>query len=83
MSTTELRGSISDLLEQTDDTELMLSILILLKKSIPASSNETAVFEADGTPISEDELVATILSARDEMREGNKIPFEDLIYIFG
>lgn len=78
MSTLELRYSISALLEQTDDTELMQSILVLLRKSLALPAPGIAAYEADGTPITEDELVASILGASVEMRAGKKIALADL-----
>lgn len=78
MSTLELRYSISALLEQTDDTELMQSILVLLRKSLALPAPGIAAYEADGTPITEDELVASILGASVEMRTGKKIALADL-----
>ena len=78
MSTLELRHSISSLLEQTDDAELMQSILILLRKSLTLPAPGIAAFEADGTPIAEDELVASILEGSREVRAGKKIALADL-----
>jgi len=78
MSTTELRFSIASLLEQTDDAELMQSILVLLRKSLTLPAPGIAAYEADGTPITEDELVASILKASQEVRAGKKIALADL-----
>ncbi|MDO8367662.1 MAG: hypothetical protein Q7T20_12750 [Saprospiraceae bacterium] len=78
MSTLELRHSISSLLEQTEDAELMQSILVLLRKSVTLPAAGFAAFEADGTPITEDELVASILEGSREVRAGKKIALADL-----
>ncbi len=78
MSTIELRLSIVALLEQTDDAELMQSILVLLRKSLAVPAPGVVAYEADGTPITEDELVASILEASQEVREGKKISLDDL-----
>ncbi len=78
MSTLELRHSISSLLEQTEDAELMQSILILLRKSFTRPAAGIAGFEVDGTPITEDELVASILEGSREVRAGKKITLADL-----
>ena len=78
MSTIELRRSITSLLEQTDDIELMQSVLVLLRKSLAVPAPGIAGYEADGTPITEDELVASILESSQEVREGKKIAFDDL-----
>ncbi len=78
MSTVELRLSIVALLEQTDDAELMQSILVLLRKSLAAPAPGVIAYETDGTPITEDELVASILEAGKEVREGKKISLVDL-----
>ena len=78
MSTLELRHSINSLLEQTEDVELMQSILILLRKSLVLPAAGLAAFEADGTPITEDELVTSILEGSREVRAGKKIALADL-----
>ena len=78
MSTNELRLSIASLLEQTDDAELMQSILILLRKSLAMPAPGIAGYEADGTPITGDELVASILEASQEVRMGKKVALADL-----
>ena len=74
MSTVELRNSIARLLERTEDAELMQSILTLLRKSLTPPSPGIAAYEADGTPITEDELVSSILGGSLEVRAGKKIP---------
>lgn len=76
MSTLELRHSITTLLEKTEDAELMQSILVLLRKSLSAPG--IAAYDIDGAPITEDELVASILEGSREVREGKKIRLEDL-----
>ncbi|HNM26307.1 MAG TPA: hypothetical protein PKL15_12790 [Saprospiraceae bacterium] len=78
MSTVELRHSIVALLEQTDDMELMQSILVLLRKSIDKPAAGVLHYEADGTPITETELVESILEANREVKEGKKIALSDL-----
>lgn len=78
MSTVELRLSIVALLEQTEDAELMQSILVLLRKSMAVPAPGVVAYEADGTPLTEDELVASILEASREVREGKKISLDDL-----
>jgi hypothetical protein len=78
MSTKEIRSSIVALLEQTDDAELMQSILILLRRSLTIPAPSAAAYEADGTPISEEELVESILEGSREVRAGKKIALEDL-----
>lgn len=78
MSTIELRHSIGSLLEQTEDAELMQSILILLRKSVTQPAPGIVAFEADGAPITEEELVASILEGSLEVRAGKKIALIDL-----
>ncbi len=78
MSTKEIRSNIVTLLEQTDDAELMQSILILLRRSLTRPAPNAAAYEADGTPISEEELVKSILDGSREVRGGKKIGLKDL-----
>ena len=78
MSTLELRHSISSLLEQTEDAELMQSILVLLRKSLTVPSPGIVAFDAEGAPITEEELVESILEGSREVRAGRKIALIDL-----
>ncbi len=78
MNTNQLRLSIANLLEQTEDAELMQSILTLLQKSLALPGPGIAAFDTDGTPISEEELIASILDAGEEARAGHTIPLSDL-----
>ena len=78
MSTRELRHSIATLLNQTEDAELMQSILVLLSRSLAQPAPGIAAYEADGAPITEDELVKSILEAGKEIQAGNKIALTDL-----
>ncbi|HMQ60775.1 MAG TPA: hypothetical protein PKE06_08905 [Flavilitoribacter sp.] len=83
MSTQELRFSINRLVEQTEDPDILKSILILLAKSVSPDESNTIGFTIDEQPITEDELVASILEGKAEISQGIKIPFENLKKEFG
>ncbi len=76
MNITELKFSITQLLENTNDTEVLHSIYTLLKKL--SQEESIAGYDVEGEPISEDELVATILEASRDSKAGNKIAMDDL-----
>jgi hypothetical protein len=79
MAITDLRYAVYDLLEQTDDAELLNSILVLLRKSaLSGATAKVAGYEADGEAISEDELVISILEASRDIRQGHRISFTSM-----
>lgn len=82
MNITELKFSIRQLLENTNDTEVLQSIYTLLKK-LSQEEESIAGYDVEGEPISEDELVATILEASRDSKAGNKIAMNDLKREFG
>jgi len=77
MNITELKFSITQLLENTNDTEVLQSIYTLLKK-LSQEEESIAGYDVEGEPISEDELVASILEASRDSKAGNKIAMDDL-----
>lgn len=83
MNSKELRFSIINLVQETEDPEILQSIYTILKKFLLAEPANIAGYEADGTPITEDELVKSILEGTREAKAGNKIPFEQLKAEFG
>jgi len=83
MTSKELRFSIINLVQKTEDPEILQSIYTILKKIIAPAPAEVAGYETDGTPITEDELVKSILEGSREAKAGNKIPFEQLKAEFG
>ncbi len=78
MNTYQLRFSIAALLEQTEVAALMQSILNPLQKLLVFPSPGVPAFKADGSPISEEEQIACLLEAGEDVRAGNKIPLAEL-----
>ncbi|MBP8238631.1 MAG: hypothetical protein KAX50_01615 [Saprospiraceae bacterium] len=78
MNTYQLRFSIVALLEQTEVAALMESILNPLQKLLVFPGPGVPSFEADGSPSSEEELIACLLEARENVRSGNEIPSAEL-----
>ncbi len=78
MAATDLRYALYDLLEQTDDIEILSAILALLRKSAIPGASKIVGYEASGSSITEDELVISILESSREMRQGNSISFASM-----
>ncbi len=76
MSNEQLKYSISHLLDEIEDTELLNSIYVLLKHTQPAE--DIVGYEVDGSAISEEELIASILEDRPGIAAGQVISFEDM-----
>ncbi len=83
MNSKELRFSIINLVQETEDPEILQSIYTILKKFLTVEPSNFVGFEVDGTPITEEELVKSILEGTREAKAGNKIPFEQLKAEFG
>lgn len=78
LNTHQLRFSIAALLEQTEVAALMQSILKPLQKLFVFPGPGLHVFEADGSPFLEEELIACLLEAGENVRSGNEIPSAEL-----
>ena len=76
MSNEKLKNSINHLLDKIDDTELLNSIYVLLKHTQP--TEDIVGYEVDGSAISEEELIASILEDRLGIAAGQVISFEDM-----
>jgi len=76
MSNEQLKYSISHLLDEIEDTELLNSVYVLLKHAKPAEN--IVGYEPDGGAISEEELIASILEDRPGITAGQVISFEDM-----
>lgn len=74
MSNEQLKYSISNLLDEIEDTELLNSIYVLLKHTQP--TKDIVGYEPDGSAISEEELIASILEDKPAIAAGQVISFE-------
>jgi len=72
MTTQELKIGIQELIKQTDDPDVLRSIYLLLKKLL-AVDDDIVGFEADGTPITSDDFIQSILDADADFRAGKGI----------
>ena len=85
MSDRDLKLSIHELLEKTDDSEVLALIYVLLKKLTMKELEEDGVagYEADGTPVTEEELIESILESSRETRAGNVISHTEMKTLLG
>lgn len=83
MSARDLKLNIIHLLDQTEDEEFLNSILVLLLRSLQPVQPGVAGYDADGSPVTEEELVKSILDASREMREGKKISINEMKAVLG
>lgn len=84
MTNQELKITIHNLVNETDDPEILHSIHVLLRKllSIKSDSNITG-YTPSGVPIPEEELVASILEADLDIQTGNGISLSDMKKKYG
>lgn len=78
MSARDLKLNIIQLLDQTEDEEFLNSILVLLRHSLPPVEPGVAGYEVNGSAVTEEQLVSSILKASQEMREGKKISLGEM-----
>lgn len=78
MDIQNLKISIVHLLSDTHDVEVLQSIHTLLRKMPSSEDMDIAGYEADGEPISEEELIHSILEASADAKSGNTISFEKM-----
>jgi len=84
MSTQELKITINELVNRTDDPEILLSIHVLLKKLLSTKSDTNiAGYAPSGAPISKEELIASILEADLDIQKGNGISLSDMKKKYG
>lgn len=74
MNAQELRLSIFDMLKTTEDTETLGLVLALLAKLLHREDANVIGFEADGTPITEDDFVESILQSSADSRVNGVTP---------
>lgn len=79
MTNQELKITIHNLVNQTEDPEILLSIHVLLKKLLSSKSDShIAGYAPSGAPISEEELVASVLEADLDIQKGNGISLSEM-----
>ena len=84
MGALELKFSIHQMLDETEDPEVLALVYALLKKFSMLDLDEKVVgYEADGTPISDDEFVSSILSSSQEAKLGNVLTHDEMKTLLG
>jgi len=84
MGALELKFSIRQMLDDTEDQEVLALVYALLKKFTMLDLDENVVgYEADGTPISDDEFVSSILSSSQEAKSGNVLTHDEMKTLLG
>ena len=71
--TQELKLTIHELVNKTDDPDVLQGMYLLLKKLL-AADDDIVGFEADGTPITAEDFIHSILDAEEDIEAGNGIP---------
>ncbi|MFN0215925.1 MAG: hypothetical protein ACKVT2_16825 [Saprospiraceae bacterium] len=84
MGAPELKSSIHQMLDDTEDPEVLALVYALLKKFTLLGHDDYVVgYEADGTPISDDEFVSSILSSSQEAKSGKVLTHEEMKTLLG
>lgn len=86
MSALDLKISIRQLLDKTDDPEVLTIIYALLHKLMPegqSKGTDIIGYETDGTPISEAALIQSVLASKTEVNAENYIKHADMKAMLG
>jgi len=84
MTTQELRITIHNLVNETDDPEILQSIYALLRKLLSGDMDDDIVgYEADGTPISADDFIQSVMEADSDIEAGHGISHEAMRTKYG
>lgn len=83
MSDRDLRLSIHQLLEKTEDPEVLALVYALLKKLTFSETEDVVGYEADGTPITKDEFIESILESSREVKAGKVISHAEMKTLLG
>jgi hypothetical protein len=83
MSSQTLKLNIHDLVNKTEDEDVLQGIYLLLKKFIANNNDNFTEFETNGTSVSDLEFVSTILDADAEIEKGNYLTNSDMKAKFG
>lgn len=77
MNTQELKLSIHELVNKTDDPDVLKGIFLLLKKLRP-ENDDFMGFEADGSPITTEDFIQSITDADADIDAGNGISHAEM-----
>lgn len=84
MTNQELKVTIHNLVNDTDDPEILQSIYILLKKLLLTDEEDGIIgYEADGTPITTENFIQSIMEADEDIEKGNGISHSDMKAKYG
>ena len=76
MTTQELRITIHELVNKTEDQDVLQGIYLLLNKLLSAEDEDIVGYETDGTPITTDEFIRSIIEADEDIEKGNIISLQ-------
>ncbi len=83
MTTQELRITIHELVNKTEDQDVLQGIYLLLNKLLAAEDEDIVGYEADGTPITTDEFIRSIIEADEDIEKGNIISLQAMKAKYG
>ena len=84
MTNQELKITIQNLVNNTDDSEILQSIYVLLKKLLSDDMDGDIVgYESDGTPITTENFIHSIVEADEDIEQGHGIPHSEMKAKYG
>ena len=84
MNAPELKMSIHQLLDNTEDPEILALVYAMLRKFTMLETDDNIVgYEADGTPISDDEFVKSVLESSMEAKSEKIFSHKEMKSLLG
>lgn len=83
MSARDLKFSIHQLLEKTEDPETLALVYALLKKLTFFEENDIIGYEPDGTPITDKEFIESVLESSREAKAGKILSHLEMKTLLG
>lgn len=82
MTTQELKRAIHNLVNKTDDPEILQGIYLLMNKLL-AETEDILGYEADGTPIAAEDFIRSITEADEDIELGHGISHAEIMAKYG
>jgi len=84
MNVSSLKLNIRNLIDQTDDQEALILVYALLKRITYAhTDSDIAGYEADGSPITEQDLINSILASSEESKKSKVMTTKEMKKMVG
>jgi len=79
MTTQDIKLSIHQIIEKEEDAVLLKTIRDVIQSLVNLRKSQVAGYEADGTPITAEELEQIVVASSERAKTGHLVSHEDLL----